>query len=89
MTSVSSTTVMAIVEVLRREEQPIGKKNMLIKDIKCGLSVKKLVAQTDILQVCVRKAVFPKDILALSKSLTRSNIKKKYEKEARRFIEIS
>ena len=86
MVSVSSTTVKSMKEVLWRERQPLGAINTLIRDLKNGLKVQKAIAQKDFLQVCIRKAVFPKDILALSKSLIRSNIKKKYEKEARKIL---
>ena len=82
MVSVSATTVRAINEVLMNDEQPLSGKNMLLRDLKNGLKVQKLNAQKDFLETCARKAVFPKDIISLAKSLSKDD-SAKFNKEVR------
>ena len=75
MVSVSTTTVMSIKEVLWREGQPLGAINTLIRDLKNGLKVQKTIAQKDFLEVCVKKQVYPKDVISIAKSLARGDNK--------------
>ena len=73
MVSVTTTTVRAILMVLTNEEQPLGGKNMLIRDLKNGLKVQKLAAQKDFILICARKSMFPLDISSLAKTLSNVN----------------
>ena len=67
MVSVQSTTVQQFKNVLHMEEKPPGAVNVLIRDMKSGLKVQKKAAQKDFLEVCMRKKVFPKDIIMIAK----------------------
>ena len=85
MVSVSPTTVKSMKEVLWREKQPLGAVNTLIRDLKNGLKVQKIVAQKDFLEVCVRKQVYPKDVISIAKSLARGD-DRKLKSESRRIM---
>ena len=85
MVSVTTTTIKAFIEVLMNEEQPLGGKNMLIRDLKNGLKVQKLTAQKDFLSVCARKSVFPSDISSLARTLSNGD-NSKFKKEAKRIL---
>ena len=67
------------------EEKPLGAANVLIRDIKSGLRVQKKATQKDFLEVCLRKKVFPKDVIAIAKHLARGD-SKKYFSEAKRIL---
>ena len=83
MVSLLTTTVRNISLILQTEEKPLGAKNVIVKDIKNGIKVQKLTAQKDFLEICLKKKVFPKDIMSTAKSLAR-NDDKKYKIETKR-----
>ena len=87
MVSVLSTIVTEIKKVLHQEGKPIGAHNMLVKDIKNGMKVQIRVAQKDFLEICLRKDLFTKDILSITKSLT-GNDDKSSRKKLEEFLRI-
>ena len=58
---------------------------VLIRDMKSGLKVQKKAAQKDFLEVCMRKKVFPKDIIMIAKHLAKGD-SRKYLLEAKRIL---
>ena len=85
MVSLLTTTVTNICTILQMEEKPSGAKNMVINDIKNGVKVQKMTAQKDFLETCLKRRLFPKDIMSTAKSLARGD-EKKYSVESRRIL---
>ena len=67
------------------EEKPLGAHNTYVKDIKNGLKVQTKVAQKGFLEICLKKGLFTKDIIAIAKNIARGN-DKKFKKEAKRIL---
>ena len=69
MVSVSSITVKELRQVMEAELKPKWNLDILLKEIKLGIRYQGKVGQKDLLEQCVRRRVYPAEILALAKKI--------------------
>ena len=85
MVSLLTTTVQEFRKVLRTDEKPQGGINTLIKDLKNGLKVQIRTAQKDFLEICLKKDLYPKDVISIAKNISKGN-DRRFKVESRRIL---